>query len=234
MERLTAGTVPGVKSLAHGRIVVHQRLYLAAMCLMAAVITARAAAEMSSGSVEASSRAAPAQAAPAQPQAGYAGSDTCVLCHSDKGDSLKGTPHAQAKNPRSPAATQGCESCHGPGQAHVDDDAKGNIRRFGQIKPDETNQTCLTCHNRGNHAGWEGSGHERRNLSCSTCHSVHSPTVARTSAGQGDRDPDVRHVPSRCRWPRPSAPWRTCRCARARCRAAPAITRTARSATSRI
>ena len=41
-----------------------------------------------------------AQAAPAHAQAGYAGSDTCVLCHSDKGDSLKGTPHAQAKNPR--------------------------------------------------------------------------------------------------------------------------------------
>ncbi len=36
-------------------------------------------------------------------------------------------------------------------------------------------QTCLTCHNRGTHAGWEGSTHEARNLSCTTCHSVHKP-----------------------------------------------------------
>ena len=72
-------------------------------------------------------------------------------------------------------ATLGCESCHGPGQAHVDDDAKGHIRRFGTIKPAEVNATCLSCHNRGAHAGWEGSTHEARNLSCTTCHSVHKP-----------------------------------------------------------
>ena len=98
-----------------------------------------------------------------------------TTCHYGQGDSLKGTPHAQAKNPRSPAATHGCESCHGPGQAHVDDDAKGHILKFGQMKPAEVNETCLACHNRGDHAGWEGSTHERRNLSCTTCHSVHSP-----------------------------------------------------------
>ena len=97
-----------------------------------------------------------------------------MVCHSE-GESLKGTPHAQARNPRSPEAMHGCESCHGPGQAHVDDDEKRNIRRFGEITPSETNETCLACHNRGDHAGWEGSAHESRNLSCATCHSVHSP-----------------------------------------------------------
>jgi DmsE family decaheme c-type cytochrome len=113
-------------------------------------------------------------AAPQTPATGYAGTDTCVTCHTDQGERLKGTPHAQAKNPRSPAASHGCETCHGPGQAHVDDDAGGKIAKFSQMKPGEINETCLTCHNRANHAGWEGSAHEGRNLSCTTCHSVHS------------------------------------------------------------
>src|SRR5262249_23092774 len=68
-----------------------------------------------------------------------------------------------------------CESCHGPGQAHVDDEKKGHIRRFATLTPAETSQTCLTCHNRGTHAAWEGSAHEARNLSCLTCHRVHTP-----------------------------------------------------------
>jgi DmsE family decaheme c-type cytochrome len=90
-------------------------------------------------------------------------------------DGLKKSGHGQSSNPRSPAATLGCESCHGPGQAHVDDDAKGNIAKFSQMKPEDANARCLTCHNRGDHAGWEGSTHESRNLACTSCHSVHSP-----------------------------------------------------------
>ena len=117
----------------------------------------------------------PTAQTPAQPAAGYAGTDTCTTCHTDHEATLKGTAHGQALNPRSPAAQKGCESCHGPGQAHVDDDAKGNILKFKTAPPDRVAETCLTCHNRGNHAGWEGSVHESRNLSCVTCHSVHAP-----------------------------------------------------------
>ena len=37
-------------------------------------------------------------------------------------------------------------------------DTSGSSR---QMKPAEISETCLTCHNRGNHAGWDGSAHER-------------------------------------------------------------------------
>jgi DmsE family decaheme c-type cytochrome len=158
-----------------------QRLYPAAMCLLAAALAVRVvnartegrAAPISSVVPQAAAQAgAPAQAAE------YVGSDTCTTCHSDKEQSLKGTPHSQAANPRTPAATHGCESCHGPGKAHVDDDAKGHINKFGQMKPAAISETCLSCHNRGVHAGWENSKHAQRDLTCTTCHSVHSPKSA--------------------------------------------------------
>src|SRR6185436_12713193 len=169
------------------RVTVHYRLCLVAACVLATAITVRAAGAISFGTPPQStpqtsgSKPAPAQTSGQKPASapaaagGYVGAAKCLECHEEQGEKLKGTPHAQAKNPRSPAATQGCESCHGPGQAHVDDDAKGHIRKFAQMKPAETNQACLTCHNRGNHAAWEGSAHDRRDLSCTTCHSVHHP-----------------------------------------------------------
>ena len=132
--------------------------------------------------------AEPPATQPSALPAGYAGSDTCVLCHTDQDASLKGTQHGRAKNPRSPAAAYGCESCHGPGQAHVDDEAKGNIRKFKAMKPAEVSQTCLTCHNRGAHAALGGQ-HARG--AESLVHDVPQRPqagVVRAPAREGDRD----------------------------------------------
>jgi DmsE family decaheme c-type cytochrome len=136
--------------------------------------------------------APPAQATPAQAAADYVGADTCLTCHSDKStDGYSTSPHARAANPRTPAAAHGCETCHGPGKAHVD--AGGTldtIKRFPKgtgltrdagvvMAPREASATCATCHTRGEHAWWQGSAHDSRNLSCVTCHSVHDPKSAR-------------------------------------------------------
>jgi DmsE family decaheme c-type cytochrome len=106
---------------------------------------------------------------------GYVGADTCVTCHDSEGKSLSHTAHARAANPRTPMAGLGCESCHGPGKAHVDgggDIAK--IRVFPNTAPREASQVCMNCHDRGDHAFFQGSMHDSRNLSCITCHSIHS------------------------------------------------------------
>jgi DmsE family decaheme c-type cytochrome len=111
-----------------------------------------------------------------QPVDTFAGQDTCLACHEDK--AYKGTKHGVTANPRTPAATQGCESCHGPGKAHAESGDASLIRRFDKASAVGSSEACLSCHNRGTHAGWEGSAHDRRNLSCATCHSVHSPKSA--------------------------------------------------------
>jgi predicted CXXCH cytochrome family protein len=115
-----------------------------------------------------------AQADSTQPAAaGYAGTETCVTCHTDQ--PVHG-PHARVVDARAPMAKQGCESCHGPGKAHAD--AGGDpelMRAFREMSPDDVNSTCTTCHNRSDHAMWDGSSHQARNLTCTTCHSVHAP-----------------------------------------------------------
>jgi DmsE family decaheme c-type cytochrome len=108
--------------------------------------------------------------------AGTAGDATCLTCHEDQGAQIKQTIHGRPQHPRSPAATgQTCESCHGPGQAHVE--AGGDpalIRRFAAMNPRDASAACTTCHNRGAHVQWAGSVHDQRNVSCVSCHSVHN------------------------------------------------------------
>ena len=126
--------------------------------------------------------AAPVKAAPVKaattanaPQAAeYIGEDTCVTCHEDR--NYKGTRHALASLPKSPAATHGCESCHGPGKAHAESGGEADkILNPLKVTPQRASEVCATCHNRGEHAVWSGSQHDSRNVGCVSCHSVHAP-----------------------------------------------------------
>jgi len=111
--------------------------------------------------------------APAQ-DTGYVGEEMCLTCHEDK--SYNGTVHAFAADERTPKATHGCESCHGPGQAHVEGGGdKTQIKNPTALTPNEASELCTTCHDRKTHALWDGSQHDQRNVGCTTCHSVHAP-----------------------------------------------------------
>ena len=63
----------------------------------------------------AAAQAPPATPPPTAEQAalapGYVGMDTCAGCHEPVVNAFKSNPHM--------ASGQGCEGCHGPGQAHA-------------------------------------------------------------------------------------------------------------------
>ena len=118
--------------------------------------------------------APPSTPAPQVSADDYVGQDTCVTCHDTQ--TYKGTAHALVSNPKSPASTHGCESCHGPGKAHVDSGGdKTKIVNLKTLSPQRASEACVTCHDRTKHALWSGSQHDQRGVSCLSCHSVHSP-----------------------------------------------------------
>lgn len=113
-----------------------------------------------------------AGAAVVQDAQGFAGEATCLTCHDAQTKGYHGSPHGQKWNVKSPAATSGCESCHGPGKAHAD--AGGDKTKIRTLRTGaEASASCTACHAGKTHAFWEGSQHDQRNVSCISCHSVH-------------------------------------------------------------
>lgn len=112
--------------------------------------------------------------------AGYAGSEACKGCHEDRYVSFMKSDHGIKTDPRTPAAKQGCESCHGPGAAHVNAGGGkgiGGIIPLGPKSPtkaEKKNAGCLECHSKGKVVMWNGGKHEGKGLSCSDCHSIHA------------------------------------------------------------
>jgi DmsE family decaheme c-type cytochrome len=134
---------------------------------MAMGLTVAAAAAVSAA------REAPATKGATVQAGNYVGEDACLTCH--EAQSVKGTAHGRAFNPKAPAASSGCESCHGPGQAHVDGGGdKALIKNPGKMGVRQSSDTCTTCHSRATHALWDGSPHDMRQVGCLSCHSVHS------------------------------------------------------------
>jgi DmsE family decaheme c-type cytochrome len=104
----------------------------------------------------------------------YVGEAKCLECHDDMRKGYEGSPHHWIQDARTPAATKGCESCHGPGSKHAEDPGEFRVNSFIKLPAEESSALCATCHNRGPHALWAGSQHDSRKLACTTCHSVHS------------------------------------------------------------
>ena len=107
---------------------------------------------------------------------GYAGSETCLECHEDQYETFLKNYHAVKGDPRTPASKDMCESCHGPGAVHAEDEDIESIISMGRdsdVPAEKQNAMCLECHTKGKLILWHGSEHEERILSCTDCHSIH-------------------------------------------------------------
>jgi DmsE family decaheme c-type cytochrome len=125
----------------------------------------------------------PTEAALPTGPATYVGSEKCMSCHINQGETFSRTLMGRIflKHPRSAKEKLGCESCHGPGSAHVasggrkDQGEPGGLIAFRNDSPrpvEERNAACLTCHESGLRTHWRGSQHQTRGLACTNCHQV--------------------------------------------------------------
>lgn len=117
------------------------------------------------------------QAATSSPKAAanpsdYVGAEACALCHKDEVKGFDTNPHAKLALEHGGKGVT-CESCHGPGKAHVESGGVATkIFQFTKATPKQIEKKCLACHV-SEHPSFERTAHGEALVSCTSCHSVH-------------------------------------------------------------
>ena len=108
----------------------------------------------------------------------------CTRCHDESETkpilAIYQTKHGVKADLRTP----NCQSCHGESEKHLKDRAAPDVLfgtkrgTSGSFVPSDAtvqNAACLSCHRKdANRSHWEGSTHQRENVACASCHTIHN------------------------------------------------------------
>ena len=108
------------------------------------------------------------------------GNKVCMTCHATLADTFGQTLMGRIdKSKNSLRYAPQCETCHGPGSAHVKAGGGRGVGGIISFRPDDASRTveennviCLGCHEKGNQTYWRGSTHQIRDVACVSCHTV--------------------------------------------------------------
>lgn len=107
----------------------------------------------------------------------YVGPETCKGCHEEKFKEIDATQHFKVSAAKGRGQKwHGCESCHGPGAAHVEGGGdKSKIFTFKGASAKDATARCMQCHeSNADHMTFNRSVHARAGVGCTSCHDVHN------------------------------------------------------------
>lgn len=128
----------------------------------------------------------PAPSAAATPDDSYVGSETCKACHEPQFNDVAKTTHGKLEQMTAwKGKVVGCESCHGPGRAHVEGGGdRSKIKILKELDTKTVSESCLACHSgKENHNNFRRGEHWRNNVGCTDCHSAHGTSFGPQRAG---------------------------------------------------
>ncbi len=144
--------------------------YVALIALLSGLSTRAGVLYAASGNKQAAVTEKTGAANPAD----YVGSDVCAACHADVAKKFSDNPHSKLALQHGGTGAS-CESCHGPGKAHVDGGGDvTKIKQISKLSPSQVDATCLQCHAK-THPNFDRSPHAKAGVSCISCHSIHAP-----------------------------------------------------------
>jgi DmsE family decaheme c-type cytochrome len=120
----------------------------------------------------------------------YVGSKVCRTCHPGQWLNFYKNPHARSMQEGDTSGKTGCESCHGPGAAHVAaKGGKATIIVFPELTPTQVLDRCLACHAADmNRVNIRRSSHTEADVVCTNCHSIHQPATPKFLLAKIQRD----------------------------------------------
>ena len=116
---------------------------------------------------------APTPAPAAEPTATL----SCGDCH-DQAKAFTSNPHAYGRVKGGVVPNSVCESCHGPGQAHIEAGGDKSLI-YKPVGREGADKACLKCHDTSTdrisrHSGMHANTAQ---VNCLVCHSIHTPAV---------------------------------------------------------
>jgi predicted CXXCH cytochrome family protein len=135
-------------------------------------------------------------AATTQPPVADVGQD-CKQCHGGIVENFVSEAHGKSAKFLSDSRASSCQVCHTNSAEH----AKASSRTKSGADPgnpaklavSSANESCLQCHSRDRYLSeWKGGKHDRNDVSCLSCHSVHHTKFPQWTAAARQRSLENR------------------------------------------